>query len=421
LAAPVIGAETQTVSLEEAYLMAIATHEAVKTAGERVSQAESNVDKALSIVLPQISLEGGYTRYNEQKASSSGILTQPDDSSRLDVKLTQPLYMGGTAASARRQARMVMQRSKEGVTAAREEVMQGAASAYFGVLKAGKEAEIKKAALKRAHERGRVASTNFKAGMVTKSAVLRAEAETAAKEADFIHAEAGLKDAENRLKRVIGVTGGIRTVLPGPQPVIPEDADELLKTAYARRLDYRQSVLDRNIAEESITYAKGNFLPRLRAEGQYSLKGQNPKTTFFQEDSVSASVILSYPIFEGGLRKAELSESRSRLREADIRRQGLKKDIEIEVREALNAVESARAMTESYKKRLSFAEEDYKMVFEQFRFGLATTVDVIDADTELVSAASSLINSTFDLQLAIIGLKYRIGVLSDDAGKGEER
>ena len=51
------------------------------------------------------------------------------------------------------------------------------------------------------------------------------------------------------------------------------------------------------------------------------------------------------------------------------------------------------------------------MVFEQFRFGVATTVDVIDAENTLVSAQSSYANAVYDLELAKIDLLYVTGTL----------
>ena len=51
------------------------------------------------------------------------------------------------------------------------------------------------------------------------------------------------------------------------------------------------------------------------------------------------------------------------------------------------------------------------MVFEQFKFGVATTLDVIDAENTLVSAQSSLANAVYDLELAKIDLKYVTGAL----------
>lgn len=403
-------AQSKTVTIEDAYRLAAANNEAVRISGEGVSQSDASVDKAISALLPHLSAEGAYTRYNAQKSSGT-FVTQPDESSRLDVKLTQSLYSGGTEWSAYKQSKLRLERSSAGYGHTKQSVMLQTARAYFDALRSHKDVEIKRAALKRADERRKVAAARFKVGEVTKSAVLREEAETAKAEAELIKAESALKNSVNFLKRVIAVPEDITLVEPELMIDVSGGIDELLNTAYEKRLDFRQSELDRKVAGEGIEFAKGNFLPSLRLDGLYSRREQSPQTTFFLKESVSATVVLTYPIFEGGLRKAELTEARSKLREAEFRKQGLKRDIEVEVREAFNNMESVRALVESYKKQLSFAEEDYKMVFEQYKYGLATTVDVIDADTTLISAQRSYTSSNYDLQFAVLNLKYVIGVL----------
>jgi outer membrane protein TolC len=55
-----------------------------------------------------------------------------------------------------------------------------------------------------------------------------------------------------------------------------------------------------------------------------------------------------------------------------------------------------------------FAEENYNMVFKQFQYGLSTNVDVIDANTVLVSGQRGFSNAQYDYQLAILGWVYAI-------------
>lgn len=408
----------KTVTLEQAYLAALESHEGVKLAIEGIGLAETTLDKSTSRMLPILTAEGGFTRFSEQKHTSTGALIQPDDSTRLDVKVTQPLYTGGREWAFRRQAKLNIERSREELDGRREEVMRLTARSYLGVLKAEKDVDIKKAALARASERLKVASARLKVGDVTRSAVLRAEAEAAGAEAGLIKSESALIDANDLLKRIVGITDEIRVVEPELRPDgFPVDAT--LKTAFERRKDYRQRVLEEKAAGEGITYAKGNFKPQLRLEGLYSWKEQNPQTAFFQQDSMSASVVLTYPIFEGGLRVAELSEARSRFREAELKRLSLKRDIEYEVRSAFNSKNATEALINSYQKQLAFAEEDYNMVFEQFKHGVATTVDVIDADAILISAQRSLMNARYDLYLALIEINYKAGTLAVDPVKAQ--
>lgn len=406
----------KTLTLEEAYRMAISNHETVKTAAEGVAQAESNVDKATSRLLPSITAGGSYTRYTEKKLSGA-LAIQPDDSSSLDLKISQPLYSGGREWSARRQAKMGMEISRLGLESAKENIILSTANAYFGVLKARKDVEIKDAALKRAIERGKLASASFKAGTVTRTAVLRAEAESSGAEAALTRAVSRLLDVKNNLRRLVGGVEDISVEEPLGHVFNEARVEDLVKMALENRRAYKQSALDEKVAGEGISYAKGNFLPSLSLKGEYSHRDQDPQTAFFVENSTSASVVLTYPIFEGGLRKAELSEARSRLRESELRRLSLKGDIEVEVMEAYNNLVAVRAVIDSYEKQRSFAEEDYKMVFEQYRWGLATTLDVIDADTTFISAQRSLMNARYDFELASLQLKYSTGTLLDDVLK----
>lgn len=411
--------EERTVTLDEAYRVALANNESVKIASEGVRQAESTLDKTTSRILPNLTAEGSYTKYSEQKTTSSGFVIQPDDASRVDVKLTQPLYTGGREWATRKQAKFNIQRSKEGLDLAKEDIIRSTARAYFGALKAEKDVEIKAAALKRAEERLKVADARFKVGEVTKSAVLRAEAEAAGAEAELIKSKSALKDAGNLLKTVLGVQEDIKTAEPLVEAVKVPEAGELVRLALEARSDYRQRALEEKAALEGIEYAKGNFKPQIRIEGLYSWREQNPQTTFFQEDSKSASVVLTYPLFEGGLRMAELKEARSKLRESEFKRLSLKRDIEYEVRNSYNNMVAIEALINSYRKQLAFAEEDYSMVFEQFKYGLATTVDVIDSDATLISAQRSLMNATYDYQLAAIEVRYAAGILFEEVFKAQ--
>ncbi|MDP2690366.1 MAG: TolC family protein [Deltaproteobacteria bacterium] len=402
----------ESITLHDAFRMAMETHEAVSIAGEGVEQARAGQGKALSKFLPELKVEGGYTRYSGEK-TVSGFLVQPESSSRVDVTVTQPLFEGGKNLSGRRQAELVADRSRIGLNAAKEGIVRQTARAYYGVLKAESDIEIKDAALKRALERRKVAEARFRVGEVTKSAVLRAEAEVAGAEAEATRAGAVLRDSMNILKRLTGAEGELELIRPEPLKPVEASPEELIARSLDSRRDYRQSLIDEKVAGEGISSVKGEFLPSLNLEGNYNWRSQNPSTTFLLENSASAALVLSYPIFEGGLRRAELSEARSRLRESGHRRLSLKRDIGVQVMEAYNDMAALDSLIESFRRQVAFAEEDYRMVFEQFKHGIATTVDVIDADTNLIEAQSSLASSVYDREVSIIELRYAVGTLLD--------
>ncbi|HBG47813.1 MAG TPA: hypothetical protein DDW94_12620 [Deltaproteobacteria bacterium] len=402
--------QERTLTLDEAYRLAVASHERVALAGEGMKQAEADLGKTIARVLPNITAEGSYTRYTSEKSSAAFVI-QPKSSTNAELRITQPLYSGGKEWAIQRQARLQIKSARAGLEGAQEGVLLDTSRSYYGVLKAQKDLAIKKAALRRAEERLDVAKARLKVGEVTRSAVLRAEAEMAGAEAELIKSGNSLENAKTLLKRMTAIEDSFTVSEPPPLPLAVKPAAELVDVALKERYDYSQRLFEEKAATEGITVARAGFKPSLKLEGLYTWRDQEPATTFLLEESASGTLRLTYPIFEGFLRKAELNEARSNLREAELRRLGLRRDIEVQIRESLNNVSAVEALVESFRRQLAFAEEDYKMVFEQFRFGVATTVDVIDAENTLVSAQSSYANAVYDLELAKIDLLYVTGTL----------
>ena len=415
LSAPA-GAGEHTVSLKEAYDLALKNHESVKIAGEVLYQLEQTRKKAVSNILPTITADGSYTKFSDEKVSSITVI-QPDNSLNYSLRLSLPLYRGGREWSALRQARYMIEAGERGSEITKEDVVSAVSYAYMGRLKLQKEIEIKEADLKRAEEWSRVASAKFRVGEVTRAAVLRADAEAAGIQADLSRVKKELHIAEDRLARLIGVQSGFDIEEP-PQKDVPDGkVEELILTALNNRNDYLKTTAEVELAKEGIRYARGGFMPTLRLDGVYSGRDQDPvSSAFYNKESIYASITLTYPLYEGGLRVAEVSEAESKFREAGLKKIILAKEIELEVRDASYNIDAIKSAIEFYRTQVSFAEENYNTVFKQFTYGLAVNADVIDANSTLVTAQSSLSNSAVDLQLAIIELKKRMGLLLDDEG-----
>lgn len=408
--------QERSLTLDDAYRLSLENHEDLGISRENINQARADLTKSIARILPNVTAEGTYTRYTESRSSGTGFVTQPESATGIDIRLSQPLYSGGREWAVQRQARLQIQGEIKGLEGTTESVMLDTAKAFYGVLKAQKDVEIKRAALKRAEERLQVADARFTVGEVTKSAVLRAQAERAGSEAELVRSSNNLENAKVLLARLTGIEGAFSLVEPAPQAPVSLQTDRLIERALEERSDYTRVLLQERAASEQITIARAGFLPSLKLEGVYSWRDQDPQTTFFQDESASGTLRLIYPIFEGFLRKAEYSQARSQFREAELQRLGLKRNISVQVNEAANNVRAIEALIESFRRQVAFAEEDYSMVFEQFKYGVATTLDVIDADTTLVSAQTSLASATYDLEVARLNLKFVTGTLIE-AGK----
>ncbi|MBI5683259.1 MAG: TolC family protein [Deltaproteobacteria bacterium] len=405
-------AEERVITMQEAYDLALTTHESIKLAQEDLHQAYTGFDKTLSNILPTVTAEAAHTQYSKDKTSNTSTI-QPENSSTLSLKLSQPLYSGGKDKSVRKQARNKIGSFREGLDLAKEDIVYNVSVAYYNLLKAERDMDIKESALKRAEEQTRVAKARFKAGEVAKAIVLRAEAEAAGAGAELARSKAGLDIANTRLARLIGIDGNFKVTPPAPLSA-PKDIEKLILTAFDKRKDYIRISIDEEIAKEGVAYAKGNFMPSLKFDGTYSRKDQEPSSSSLNRESIYGTITLTFPFFEGWLRTSEMKEAKSKVRQAELKRLNMKRDIEKDIREAFYNVDAVASTIPPLEKQVLYAEENYKLVFKQFKYGLATNADVVDANSTLISAQKGLSNAVYDLQLAIIELQKKSGVLMEE-------
>ncbi|MEE8575456.1 MAG: TolC family protein, partial [Thermodesulfobacteriota bacterium] len=400
-------------TLDDVYLLSLKHHESVAIAKEAIDQSESSIKEAYAGVLPTVSTSAQYRRYS-QKEVAGVFLIQPDDETDFELRVSQPLFRGGKDWSAIRSAKSFRKGLSTALEATNERVLIDTARAFYAILKAEKQVDITDASLKRAREQERVSKARLYAGTATRAVVLRADAEAAGIVAELINTKRMLMNAKERLRRFTGLAGPLTVVAPESFSSVSGTLPELIDIAVRDRRDYRIRKVDQELAKEGIKYARGSYLPTLTLDGVYTYRDQSPATTFLLNDSLRADLTLSYFIFEGGLRRAELSKAKSILREADLRTIGVRRDIAVHVTEAYNNVEALKSVMKSFRTQIFFARENYEMVFKQFTYGLADNVDLIDADTTLVSAELGFANATLDLQLAVLELKMSMGVLFNE-------
>lgn len=413
-----------SITIDKAWSLALENYEIVSIGREDVTQGQEDIWKVLSQVMPLITVDGRYTTFSEQKDSASGFLIQPEDSSRVDVKLRQPLYSGGRATSAYRQAKESLEIKKNLFELTKEEVVILTSASFYNVLKAKGDVAIKNGAHKRTLEHKKAARLRLKVGTGTKADLLSAEAEEAGASAELIRAESELIDSYIVLERLIGGNYSldtVRLVEPKSSDKVLDNVDFYIKKALKDRRELKNSMANKKIAEHGVTFVKGTFLPTLSVEGQYSYREQTPETTFFQNEQASASLVLNYPIFEGGLRKAELDESVSMLRQAELRLALTRKDIEVEVRRAYNDVVYLSNLIKSFSKQRDFAQENYEIIFKQYKLGLVGSVEVTTADSLFVKSERDYLAVKFDYEVALLTLKKSVANLEYDGNVNDEK
>ena len=410
-------AQAETVTLNQVYSLAIQKNEQVQIAREDIRVAEQDRKRAVSTVLPKVTLSGTYDRFPEKTKDlgSSTVILQPEYGYGGQVKVEQPLFSGGKNAAGIRIADHQIEAARKGLDLSGEALLIQVAQAYYGILKARKNLDTQLRDVERLTEHRRLSDLRYKVGEVTESILLRAEAELAGAKADRVARENDLAVKKRELRNLTDLPEEFEIAEP-PLPEIPgETVPQLLQAAMAHREDLRQSEIRERISEQQVSFSRGNFFPTLSVEGTLFSRNQNPRSTFFVDQSWMAEAKIEFPIFEGGLRRAELSQAHTRLGQDRLRTSNLKKQLELDVtRSYLNFNAISREL-ESREDQLRFAKKNYEMVSKQFTFGLATNIDLLDANQTLIEAERDMIDATYDRHLAILDLQRSIGVFLSKA------
>ncbi len=182
-----------------------------------------------------------------------------------------------------------------------------------------------------------------------------------------------------------------------------------------KREDVERSRTQESISQDRVAFARGSFLPKLSLEGTYWYRGQDPESTFFIRDSWVVGARMEIPLYEGGLRKAELAQARSQSEQARLESARLKREIDIEVTRAFLTLQATTRELESREKQVKFAQKNYEMVSKQFTFGLVTNVDLLDANQTLIEAERDVITTIYDRHLSILSLQRSVGLFLPSA------
>jgi outer membrane protein len=412
-------------SLNDLFRLVLERSETIKIAEKDVYISKREKDKAKAALLPTLSAFGKYTRYSKEKSRDTFLL-QPEYTNEWGFRLDQSMSLSGREFTAFNIAKEEIRKSRFDLEAVKEETLLEVASSFYEVFKSKKALEIAMANVERLTKHRDATITKLKVGEVTKTVLLRAEAELADAQSELIKAENALKLAKSILAKKVGISGDYELKEP-PSTLSPETQEQeiliksligdcqmstlecLKKVALSERAEIKTLSVQKKIAKDEIKYAKGAYWPDLSIEGVYFRQENEPSSTFGLREKVYGALTLNFPFFEGGLKKAEVSEARARLKQAEYSLLDTKNAIKIEVERSYLDLLTESAVLSKLKAKVKYALDNYKAVSKQFQYGLADSLDVIDANTLLLTAERELANAEYDYQLALLKLRRATG------------
>ena len=298
--------------------------------------------------------------------------------------------------------------TRQGLIALEQRVLGGAVSAFMGVLEGRETVRLRENNYSVIEEELTAAKDRYEVGEITRTDVALAEARLASSASALSAAKGLLVQAEAVFKNAVG-TLPEDLLPPKEMPAVPTTIEEALSIASSSHPDLRQLQYQIKASELTLKRIKASSKAKMTLNGDIGLSDSDA-----QPDTLQASIglQLSGTIYQGGSISAKERQALANL-------QAVRSSLHVQIDTIEQTISSAYAMLEVSKaskaaieKQIEAAEVAFNGVKEEAFLGARTTLDVLNAEQELLDAKSQLINASYDEYLAAFDVLSASGLLT---------
>jgi outer membrane protein TolC len=394
----------------------------MQIAGEAVKQAQARASQARAALLPGLDAAIAESNQTRNLAALGVRVTLPIPGfsfptfvgpyNVFDARLSGTQNVFDFSSIRRYQA------SKSGVKAARssetgtaDQVAAQVAKAYVAALRAQADLETAQANVDLAQALLKQAQDLKTAGTGTGIEVTRARVQLSNDGQRLLVATDARRRAYLQLLRAIGLRLDTRVELVDKLRYVPTDRitlEEAKTQALKSRADLAAQQEREDNARLSGSAVKLERLPSVAAFGDYGASGSGPLSNV---PTRTYGLSLRVPIFDGGRRDARRAEAESQYRQERVRTGDLRDQVELDVRLALDTLGSAEQQVKVSEEGLSLAENELAQARRRFDAGVASGLEVTDAQTRLARARDNHVEALFNYNQARIDLGQAMGIV----------
>ncbi len=402
---PVAWSET----LADAIALAYANNPQLLAERARVRATDEGIAQARAGRLPSASLQADAgVRWT---GSETLFGRNENDGAPRSVALSanQPVFTGGRVPALERQAEAQVDAAAAQLTATEQSVLLATVQAFVDVRRDLEIVNARVVNVDRLRRQLEGARIRFEVGEITRTDVAQAESRLAQAEAGLATARATLDGSRAAYVRVVGQAPGELAPVP-PAPGLPPNLTRAVEIGLDRNPEIDRAAAAVRSADASARVAVSDLLPRVDVTARASRDEPGFGTTT-TTDSAQAFATLRVPLYEQGLarsrvRQARIETDRARLLEEDARRA-----VTQAVARLWGEVEAARRVIEASRQQVAAAEIALEGANEELAVGLRTTLDVLDAEQELLEANLALIAAERNAYVASHQLLAAMGAL----------
>jgi len=404
----------ETFSLKHAVETALKANISLKISKEEANAALAVEKKQKTNFLPTLNATYQY-EYIDEEATLGTIVAGSQEKYTLISKVTQPIFTGFSLLNQYKIAKLGLDAAKINEKLKKLEIIFEAKKMFFSILKAQKFLKISQDTVTQITAQKEVAKNFYEVGMTPLNDLLQAKVELANARQELISAQNNLEITKSNfnilLRRPINESVKLEDVLN--YTTFAHDIDYCFKAAKKNRLELKIADLEIEIAEKEVKLAQKNYYPSINLEGSYFKRGTEWDVDggdyIYDPEGWSITAVASWDFWEWGRSIYEVKEKQSRLSQAQYQKTEILDNIRIEVKQAyLNTLESEKNITTA-KKAIEQAKENFRINKERYKEQIATSTDVLDAQTLLSRTVTNYYKALYDFKIAKASLHKAMG------------
>lgn len=403
-------AETITGALSKAYK----NNSQLNSARAGVRVVDEDVAIAKSGWRPTVGASAGLDYTNVRRDGASRRLT----SGSFGVQINQTLFDGFQTKNNVASAEARVRASQESLRNTEENILFSAAQAYMNVIHDRQVAALTQQNLQFLNEQARAARSRFDVGEGTRTDVAQADAARSGAEAQLSAARAQALASAAAYHQLVGEEPGkLKAASPlGKQ--VPSSLDSAVSIASAEHPAILATGHLVDAAAFSVKSAEGALLPSVTASAgvsrSYTDTSPGPGASDGYSSSANIGATLNIPIYQGGRASAQVRKAKESLGQARIEVDVSRDQVRQAVTAAWTSYAAAKEGVIANRALVNAAQLALNGVVEERNVGQRTTLDVLNAQADVISAKMNLAGSERDVVLASYAILQAMGRLSVD-------
>jgi len=404
---------TTPLSLKETIERAIEANLSLKQSQEEVKAAEETRKVSITRFLPTFSTSYDYLHRNKELTQSlTGLgpgpefVVRPEDEYTFVTSFTQPIFRGFELINQYKISDLGLNAAELSEKITRQDVILDAKNAYYSVLKTQKLLGVSEQRVIQIASQKEVAENFFEVGMSPLNDLLQAQATLANARQGLIAAQNNLEIAKSQfnivLRRPVNSPVAIEDILDYT-PLV-HDIDFYLSSARDNRLEIKVADLEAEIAEKEVMLARKDYYPSINLTGRYTRIGDQYDVDGGEgiSDATSWNIqaTAQWDFWEWGRTSFGVKEKLHRLSQAQYRRTQILDNIELEVKTSFLRTKEGEKNIITVEKAIEQAKENFRINQERFKEQVATTTDVLNAQTLLSDTLTNYFNALYDFKIS---------------------